>query len=879
MDHLESEIAYVLLLDIVAYSLLSLESQARVTASFRRIVREGCDEVRPPHRHGPLALDRGDGVALVFFGGPAWAVDCTIALVGELRRADIEVRAGLHLGPIVRVQDVNDQLTVAGPAINLAERVMSCADGGQLLFSAAASEMAIEQSTWGPFLEDLGEHEVKHGVKVRLLNFVNDSCGTAGMPNRLALAARSPQKRRLDNFTEPERPFVGRRTELENLRHRIEEDRVRLLTVIGPGGIGKTRLALQAAKQLVPNFADGAWLIECDVLTGSEDLVAQVSVALGVEPGDNALHSLTAFLADKQMLLVMDSFERIVSHARVLEHLLRHAPEVQVIATSRTLLGLQRESEYVLGPLSLHREAGATADAISLFLSAAHAVLPDLRITRRNQGAIEAIVTAVEGVPLAIVLAAGRLRHMSLIQLAEQLSVRPLEVLRRKPIGNDRHANLGRVVDDSFALLGADLRNLLVNLSVFRGGFRVADAEAVFGATVDVLSGISELRDNSLLSASVIDDEMRFRSLDVIADYIEGIADPLRIEPVRRSHAAYYAHRAGELRTLYDDGQWAAVGRRLGSELGNYRRAIEYSIAFADAALVKQLGASLCRLFMEAGYRADFERLAVESLRLAQDSGDLPVLIEMTGLLGGVHRRDRDFEAAEREWLNRASYCRQRGDVEAEADTFLDLADMESTRGEVQKADAHLARFALLEPHLGRGLVLASGYVARAKSEARRGNTAAATQLAAQAQALAQGLPQRTHSFYIWTALTDVYNELCLPGLSEQLIAQGIPDSIAGKHFSYTGAFLCTLAASLEVQGQIALAANAIAIAHMIPKSVALTLRSRVVSQREQFVKKHGSAELRECEKLAKGAQWQLLALELVHGLGHAVPIGRLSEV
>lgn len=865
-EPIRSEIAYVIFVDIVGYSLMSQEDQVGVSDNLKLVIRIACS--LPEGKDVPLIIDTGDGAAIVFFGGPSTAIDCAVTLGTRIARAGIEVRMGVHCGPLSRVKDVNGRDSVSGPAINVAERVMRCADAGQLLLSSAAATNARLDNRWAGSLQDLGEHTVKHGLTLGLHNLVTPECGRTGLPARLAQATSvSSVRSRKTNFTIPERPFVGRQNELEDLIQRVESGQDRFITITGPGGIGKSRLALEASREVAPNFADGAWLVACDVLATREDLIAQIASVLGLEVAGQPLDSLLVGLADRQVLLVIDCFERMTAHGQVLDELMKHCPELQLLVTSRVLVGLPREREVVLGSMSLRGHGSAAPDAVTLFVDAARAAMPTFRIDRRTRQFAERIVHAVEGVPLAIVLAAGRLRHLSLAELSDQIEKRPLSILKRKAVGDDRHADLTRVVDDSFALLSDTLKSLLVSLSVFRGGFRLADAEAVLEGTPSLLDGVSELRDNSLLMAQIDGDKMRYRSLDVIAEYIEAIADPEKLLPVRKRHASHFAHWAGELRALFDQGRWKEANSVLTSDLGNFRRATDFAIQAKDAPVVELLATSLCRLLMEAGFRSDFEKLALASQKLCDPETPLPLLIETTGLQGGVLRRDRDFVGAERLWLARAGYCRQAQDTEKEADTWLDLADMALIHGDPAKADIYLDRFAELEDALDEGLILASGFVARAKAAVRKGDSDLARTLAERAHGLSESMPHRMHAFYVWMSLADVFNSLGDYDLSVKLCRDGIQETIEGHHFAYTGLLLLKLATALEGLDRQLESAQALAIAMRVPKSMSQTLREQIRGARQGFIERNGAAIFRGAEGLVHNKDWLSEAKNLTEQL------------
>ncbi|MBI3721556.1 MAG: hypothetical protein HY248_03300, partial [Fimbriimonas ginsengisoli] len=340
-----------------------------------------------------------------------------------------------------------------------------------------------------------------------------------------------------------------------------------------------------------------------------------------------------------------------------------------------------------------------------LFTDAARSVSPKLKFGRRTQATVAQIVRRLEGVPLALILAAGRLRYMSLVELKEQLEKGSLDVLKRRAVGRDRHADLSSVVDDSFGLLPDRERETLVQLTVFQGGFFLPDAEAVLGSGRAIRDSVTELRDHSLLITQVSQGRMRYRSLDVISEFAARRADEAALAPLRARHAAHYAARAAEVRGRFDAGQWQDANARLWADLGNFQRAMGFALATADADIIRKFAATLARILMEAGLRSDFERLALAAEEISERDGDLALHLEITGLLGGMYRRDNKRELAERYWTARAETYAQTGDSEGEADAWNDLAGLAQTWGDNAALDRYLAEFERLAGRLPRGPV------------------------------------------------------------------------------------------------------------------------------------------------------------------------------
>ena len=343
---------------------------------------------------------------------------------------------------------------------------------------------------------------------------------------------------------------------------------------------GKTRLARYVAARTAGYFRGGAWLVECDALSTREELARAVCAVLGVDASAAGGESETIGAAvatslgerdeSGPVLLVLDCFEHLTERAApFVDALLRAAPQIFCLVTSRVILGLPREFEYPLSPMAASvtpaeaaaaaegaqherrrhapapvdatienerpgSESGlrATADGVALFMEAAVHVLPGFRPDRRERALVRRICDDLEGIPLALILAASRLRHLTLDELLTQVRAGRFEVLRRRAVGRDRHAALQEVIAGSFGLLPAESRHLLRRLCVFVGGFYYEDAWEVAcdGPTKReaLFEGLAQLRENSLLQVQRQEGRTRFKLLDTVREYVSGKADSAR---------------------------------------------------------------------------------------------------------------------------------------------------------------------------------------------------------------------------------------------------------------------------------------------------------------------------------------------------------------
>jgi len=395
--------------------------------------------------------------------------------------------------------------------------------------------------------------------------------------------------RRKDNLPVEVTSFVGRRRELTELRQLLTT--ARLVTVTGPGGVGKTRLALRLAGDLRRVFPDGVWMVALDALTGSGMVRHSVAASLDVQEvtSENPVASLAAQLEDRRLLLVLDNCEHVLDEASALaSQLLRTCPEVRVLATSRQALGVAGEFIFNLAPFSVPRAEDLEQpeldvpgyDAVSLFAERARAVVPGFELTPGNRGEVAALCARLDGIPLAIELASARLRALSLTQIVERLDDR-FGLLTGSRGTEPRQQTLRSVVDWSFDLCTSEERVLWLRASVFAGGFDLVAAEAICSGEDlprdAVLDVVASLVDKSILNREDRGASARYLMLDTLREYgrVRRAASG-EDRSTRERHRAYFAGIA-------DDPVFGPSARevldRLRLEHGNLRAALEFCAA------------------------------------------------------------------------------------------------------------------------------------------------------------------------------------------------------------------------------------------------------------------------------------------------------------
>src|SRR5262245_42612090 len=526
---------------------------------------------------GVVVTSRGEGDSFfAAFPSAVAAVEaagaCQLALNGEAWPAGavLRVRMGLHTGEA----HVHDGDYADHAPINRCARVKAAAHGGQVLVTQTTRDLVEGRLGGGFALTRLGEFRLRDLAGPELIYQLTHAELPTDFPPIRTLAERTT------NLPVQVSSFIGRARELEQTAAAL--DQARLVTLTGPGGIGKTRLALQAAGQVAGRFADGAWLCELAPVrdpAGVDDAVAAV-FSVTARAGQSTREALVEFLRAKQLLLVLDNCEHLPEAAAALAgYLARACERLVILATSREALGIEGERLVPVPPLAVagvdaDLTAITDADAVRLFAERAAAVKPGFHVTGENAAAVAAVVRRLDGIALGIELAAARVPAMTPAELARRLE-RSFAVLAAGRGAVARHQTLRATIDWSFQLLAEPEQQLLARLAVFAGGATLAAAETVCGGEgIDpdaVLELLASLVARSLVVAEEHGPESRYRLLETIRQYGEQrLEDTGEAERWRARHAAYYAELLGRVREHAHDPSpevfWAV---RLGAEHDN----------------------------------------------------------------------------------------------------------------------------------------------------------------------------------------------------------------------------------------------------------------------------------------------------------------------
>jgi predicted ATPase/class 3 adenylate cyclase len=579
------------------------------------------------------AIEEGDGIEVrtegdaffVVFPSATGAVRAAAAAqraFAEHRFAHggpVRVRMGIHTGEGLLGGD--DYL---GLDVNRAARIAAAGHGGQVLLSEATRALAEGSLPPGVSLRSLGQHRLKDLARPEHLYQLVVEGLPADFPVLKTLDARP------NNLPAQLTSFVGRGDQIAAVRAVLSD--WRLITLTGPGGTGKTRLALQVTAEVVTDFGDGTFFVDLSALADPTVVPSEIAGTLGVaeEPGRPILESLKDYLRERELLLVLDNFEQVLDAAPAVMELVEAAPRLKVLVTSRAALHLYGEREIPVPPLALPDPAhlpGLTSlsqyEAVALFIERAAAVKPGFAVTNENAPAVAELCVRLDGLPLAIELAASRVKILSPRDILDRLEQR-LPVLaataRNLP---ERQRTLRGAIDWSYDLLEEPERRLLARLSVFAGGatLEAVDSVANPDGDLDVLDGLSSLVDKSLLrQIETREGETRLVMLETIREYSgDRLAEDFDAEETASRHTELFVALAEEAEPHLTTEEQAPWLDRCEREHDNIRAVLRRSLARRDAEMGLRIVAALWRFWQQRGHLREGLKWAEDLLGLAPE--------------------------------------------------------------------------------------------------------------------------------------------------------------------------------------------------------------------------------------------------------------------
>jgi predicted ATPase/class 3 adenylate cyclase len=590
----------------------------------------------------------------------------------------LRVRMALHTG--TAEERDNDYF---GPAVNRVARLLSTGHGGQILLSLATYELINDKLPQDVVLRDLGDHRLKDLVRSERIYQVE-------APH---LVSSFPALKSLDQFVHnlpiQTTRFIGREKELAQVKALFQVER--LITLTGPGGTGKTRLSLQVAAELLEDYEGGVWYVALSPLTDPTRVVSTVAAVLGVqEQTSRSLQDvLIGFLHAKRVLLILDNCEHLVEAcAHLTEALLRNCKDVNLLATSREALHIGGEYLWSVPPLRCPETAESIAslnqyEAVQLFVDRAKLVRPHFALTQENASAVVRLCIRLDGIPLALELAAVRIKMMSVAQICLRLDDRFRLLTGGSRTAERRQQTLAAAIDWSYALLDETEQKLFCRLSVFRGGWTLDAVEAVAVgediAPEDVLDGLISLVDKSLVF--VLDSEMdvRYGMQETIREY--GRHKQIVSPEIEKKYTTYYLEIARELNRRLDGPEQNAALHQMALELDNFREAQKIVQGQGNNKLLGTWGTVLIHFYELRGLWSE----GLEFLTLAEAAlASLPPHSEWVKLqlgLGRLHWRRNVYDLAQK-WntaaLKQAQILNDQAGI---AEAFMNLGNLAYNQG------------------------------------------------------------------------------------------------------------------------------------------------------------------------------------------------------
>jgi predicted ATPase/class 3 adenylate cyclase len=615
--------------------------------------------------------------------------------VGEVR-----IRAAVHTG--AAEERDGDYF---GQPLNRVARLLSAGHGGQILVSGVTHELLRERMHAGVSLRDLGEHRLKDLILPEHVFQVAAAGLHEDFPALKTLDAHPT------NLPIQPTPLIGREREVPAVCGLLQQEDIHLVTLTGAGGTGKTRLALQVAAEVVEDFSDGVFLVPLAPITEPSLVPSAIAASLGLrEEGGEALEeTVRLYLKDKAILLILDNFEQVLDAAARIGELMRTCARLKVLATSRAVLRLYGERDYAVPPLAVPDPRKLPPldeliqyESVALFIQRAAAVKTDFALTNETARAVAEICYRLDGLPLAIELAAARIPLLPPKALLERLSSR-LQLLtggaRDLPA---RHQTLRAAIDWSYALLDEAEKALFRRLAIFVGGWSLKAAEAVCVTDVEttaeldifgVLEGTGSLVDKSLIrrieSMEAYDDaDPRFLMLETIREYaLERLNESGETESTSRRHAQYFlelAERAAPGLEGANQEKWLGVFE---TEHDNVRSALAYLLALRDGPAMSRLALAAGRFWRLRGHFAEGRRWLQEALD-TRDTDDA-TRGKLLYRAGSIASRQSDFAESQRLQSEGLALARTAGDRENVANCLNGLGVIALAQGDDGRASEY----------------------------------------------------------------------------------------------------------------------------------------------------------------------------------------------
>jgi len=592
------------------------ESMPKLLARHNEIL----DQAIATH-HGFTFKIAGDSYAVAFHNADD-ALNAALEIQRALGReswspALIKVRMGIHTGA-AQLRDASQPDRYSGyTTIATSQRVMSTGHGGQILLSQIAVDLINNKLPADIELRDMGERRLKDVLQpVHIYQLIAPNLPSDFPPLNTAEDIRH-------NLPTQLTPFLGREVELASLKSLLSDDRNRLITIVAPGGMGKTRLSLEAAGQMIQSFRQGIYFVALDRIPSAELIVQSVADVLPISLASNEdpKFRILDYLHDKKILFVMDNFEHVLDGAAFVQDILTAAPQVQILASSRARLNLTGETVFNIKGLTISDKSSEKDSAVQLFAQGARHAQPNFKLDDPALISVTKICHLVDGMPLAIVLAAAWINTLSVHEIASEIekNIDLLETEKRDVPGRQR--SVRAVIESSWNQADVAAQDLLKRLSVFRGGFTRQAIQKAAGASLQVLS---QLVDKALLQRDP--ETARYSMHELLRQYAEEQLK-LSVEEERSAHEAHAGYFADFMQMcgmrLHDQRQRVAL-LEIEADFDNIRIAWGYWIDQQDASRLLEFIDGLFLFFeLRSSFIPAIQFFDVATRKLASDDRDV----------------------------------------------------------------------------------------------------------------------------------------------------------------------------------------------------------------------------------------------------------------
>jgi predicted ATPase/class 3 adenylate cyclase/Tfp pilus assembly protein PilF len=668
------------------------EKFATLLAEHQQLLREACET-----HNGSVAGTQGDS----FFVAFPRAVDAIHAVVQSQHAlaaqrwpddVSVRVRMGLHTG-----ESQISSLGYVGLDVHRAARIAAAAHGGQVLLSQTTYELIRSELPDGVTVRDIGEHRLKDLRQPKHLYQLVIRGLPSDFPPLKSLDAS------LNNLPIQLTSFIGREKEITEIKQAISEHR--LVTLIGPGGSGKTRLALQVAAEMIEQFRAGVFFVALEPITDPGLVASTIAHLLGLTEtaGRSILDNLKDYLQNKSLLLLLDNFEQVISAGPLVAELLAACSELKILVTSREGLHVSGEREYPVPPLALpditqlpSPESLSQYAAVGLFIKRAQAVRPDFRITSDNAPAVAEICYRLDGLPLAIELAAARIKLLPPRAMLARLGNR-LEFLTGG--GRDlpaRQQTLRNAIAWSYDLLNENEQNLFRQLSVFSGGCTVDAVEAVAGdhsAHVSTLDQLGSLLDKSLLrEVEDTNGQPRFLMLELLREFgLEQLQASGEQVTIRHRHTEFFLGLAEGAEASLESGEQVQWMDRLEPEHDNLRAALEWSKTAEGAGeICLRLAGALGYFWEMRGHFSEGRQRLTAILSMEAAQGQTAARAKLLARAAELAYRQSDYPVTTSLAEESLAIHRKLGDQQGIASTLIKLGNAATERGSYASASRFL---------------------------------------------------------------------------------------------------------------------------------------------------------------------------------------------